>query len=418
MPQQPLSEIVNSALQQAANQVKVASLREAPIQDRGFQRLDNYLAEELGQVERVQPQTTKQASAAPAQSGGGLDDVHFALKLAEALVHGANAVTKLAGPLNKSDGGAPTPGPTPAGGPVDILPQPHFTDRVVSPKPQASAHARAAQANKGLTDGLPDTDEGYQDNSGPVIPSNYPTSRVPTTGARTKKAHKQAVERLLQSKIAQHQMLVSLGQIDAANAVAAEARKIAAESAVGGSTPIFGDDYNSAKVMPDNEGVRRLTKAQARDANQREAGNFFGEPVKRDNAVAAHSAVTDGLKLSALNVLRRKLAEDDDERPKRRSTGTLAAGNYAVDRATRHEGKEGRASWGDAIGGIGGAVRKTFGHNAGKELRAATKGLKGKKLQSATNTFNKSQASTNKWTGGATLAGGGLLAGGAGMAMG
>src|SRR3954468_13914216 len=135
-----LREIVTSALRQADDQVKVASLRDAPIQDRGFARVDQYLAEALGQVEVAE--TTKQASAAaPTPTYGGLDDANFALKLAEALEHGGALVEKLAGPLNKSDGGAPHSGPAGAGGLVAKLPIPLPNAKTVSPTPQASSTA-------------------------------------------------------------------------------------------------------------------------------------------------------------------------------------------------------------------------------------------------------------------------------------
>lgn len=299
---QTLAQIVDGALREAHTNVKIASLRTAPIEDRGFATVDRYLATELDQLEVEEP--TKQASAqapAAANEAHRYDDVQFALKCAVALEHGANLVQKIAGPLNKSDGGKPRSGSLPAGGPVAIFRQPHENDKVVVPAPQASAHARAAQANKQVRDGFPKNDRDMQINDGPVVPSNYPTSRVPTTGKHTKKAAQAATLRQLQSKIAQHQMLVSLGQIDAANAVLKEAQqlKAAAESAAGGSTPIFDDNYENARVMPDNAGVRNLTKAQARDANQRQAGAFFGEPVKKDNAVAAHMMSTEGLKLSS-----------------------------------------------------------------------------------------------------------------------
>lgn len=304
---QTLSEIVEGALREAQT-VKVASLRDAPIEDRGFARVDQYLAEQLGQVEVETPATTKQASAAPAGTtklGSALDDVDFALKLAQALVHGAELVSKLAGPINKSDGGAPRAGATPAGGPVQILKQPLENARVIVPTPQASAHARAAQANKSTHEGFPHNDEKMQLNGGPVIPSGY--------HSKDKKAHKVATERLLNSKIAQHKMLVALGQTDAADAVYKEAASIASQA--GGNVAIQGDEYSGARVMPDNEGVRNLTKAQARDANQREAGAFFGEPVKKDNAVKAHMATDVGLKLSSATGLLRKIAKDQEDKP-------------------------------------------------------------------------------------------------------
>lgn len=306
---QTLSEIVSSALRQADASIKVASLRDAPIEDRSFSRVDQYLARELGQVE---PETQKEASATeqPADFSGGYNDIEFAFKLASALEHGANVLAKLAGPLNKSDGGPPKSGPVPAAGPAPIQPPLYDRATTATPMPQASAHARAAQANDKLEpEGNPETDRDMQLNEGPVIPRNYPTSKVPTTGASSKHASLDRVttQRLLRSKIAQHKMLVSLGQIDAANAVLKEAQELASGAPHDHSDLVFKDDYTASK-FPDNNAVRALTKAQARDMNQREAGNFFGEPVKRDNAATAHLAVTDGLKLSMMPLSQYKLA--------------------------------------------------------------------------------------------------------------
>jgi hypothetical protein len=346
---QTLKEIVSSALHQADASIKVASLRDAPIQDRGFSRVDQYLAAELGQLE-VEPETTTKQAAAEPSTSVDLDDVRFALKLAEALDASLHVVEKLAleGALNKSTGGKPKAGPTPRGGPAAILPH-HFDNaETKTPVPQASAHARAAQANRTTEDGHPKTDEHMQINDGPVIPNGYRAGPVRTNpghsskeaalsgkdlvqgakgmprvlkdmagkgyaaaqrhpgtsaaagglaggaiGSRHKKASREQTQRLLNSKIAQHKMLVSLGQTDAANAVLKEAADIAQNADL-----VFGDNYEAAH-FPDNEGIRKLTKAQARDLNQREAGQFWGEPVKRDNAVTTHLAVADGLKLSA-----------------------------------------------------------------------------------------------------------------------
>jgi hypothetical protein len=374
---QTLSEIVEGALREAQT-VKVASLRDAPIEDRGFTRVDQYLAEQLGQVEVETPVTTKQASAAPATTtklSSALDDVDFALKLAQALMHGAEVVSKLAGPLNKSDGGAPRAGSTPAGGPVQLYKQPLENARVVVPAPQASAHARAAQANKSTHEGFPHNDEKMQINGGPVIPSGY--------HSKDKKAHKLATERLLNSKIAQHKMLVSLGQTDAADAVLKEAAAIASQA--GGSVGIQGDEYSSARVMPDNEGVRDLTKAQARDANQREAGAFFGEPVKRDNAVKAHMATDKGLKLSSATSLLRKIAkeqddekDDDDKKDDKDDKDKM-----------RERFKKEAAKLAFSPGGIAKTVGEKTMRLGSKGLQAISGGLENVGGQTATKAFRK-----------------------------
>lgn len=314
---QTLSEIVSTALRQA-DSVKVASLRDAQIEDRGYARVDQYLAAELGQLEpEVEP--VKQASRAEETPGAlGMDDINFALKLAHALEHGAHIVEKLAieGELNKSTGGKPKAGPTPPSGPAPIFPHNYDNAETKTPIPQASAHARAAQANRTIEEGgNPRTDRDLLLNDGPVIPSGYIPGPVRTNPGHSSKeaalkgsrktASRQDTQRLLNSKIAQHKMLVSLGQVDAANAVLKEAADIAQNASL-----VFGDNYEAAH-FPDNEGVRNLTKAQARDRNQREAGQFYGEPVKRDSAVTTHLAIADGLKLSSATPLSRQLIRSE-----------------------------------------------------------------------------------------------------------
>lgn len=275
---QTLSEIVNQALRQADASVKVASLRDAPIEDRSFARVDQYLAQELGQIPVAEAQK-KAAKALPRTkfASGGMDDVQYALKLAQALNHGAAAMQKLAGP---------------AGGNVPVPEQPFANTPVKVPVPQASAHARRAQANAHLDhDGYPDTDAGLPSKEGPVIPAGY--------RGKDKMAHREECIRTLRSKKAQHDMLLAMGQVESANNVLKEAGEI---------ENFLKTDDQLGTHFPDNEGVRNLTKAQARDANQRQAGQFFGEPVKRDNAVAAHTLTTHGLKLSAAQRAIAKLA--------------------------------------------------------------------------------------------------------------
>lgn len=358
-----LREIVSSALQQADESIKVASLREAPIEDRGFRRVDDYLARELGQIE-VEAAPTKQAAAQPEpEPEVGLDDVRFALKLAEALDYGAAVIEKIAldGPLNRSTGGKPNPGPTPAGGSVAILTEPYANAKAPQPQPQASAHARALdRPNQGIVDGHPKTDENIQLNEGPVIPDNYPNGTSRTTGSSSKHAGitpkvaaRLEAQRELKSKKAQYEMLVSLGQIEAAKSLQKEADDIA-----GNASLIFKDNYESAS-FPDNTAVRNLTKAQARDRNQREAGNYFGEPVKRDNAATENLAISDGLKLSAA----RKIAWESKgtgAAALNGPVGTLVAGD-SHNRGRRFLGSmAGNVAGGGAGAGLGAlATRKS-----------------------------------------------------------
>jgi len=294
-----LGEIVSSALQNAADGVKVASLQDASVEDRSFQNVDEYLARELGQIQE-EVQSSKTASREEPAATSRLEDVSYARKIAQALRHGAVLMQKLA---VKEDGKAPTSGGGPKGGPVPLYPAPPNREGVTVPKPQASAHARHAQANRTMENGHPETDKGIPAGGGPVVPpGGFGGGGSKRLGnAKTASLSREGTLRILRTKQAQYNALVSLGQIEAAEGVLKEARllKRAADNMTSGSNGLIQGDSLSGTHFPDNEGVRNLTKAQARDASQRQAGNYFGEPVKKDNAVAATTLRTDGLKLSA-----------------------------------------------------------------------------------------------------------------------
>lgn len=293
-----LGEIVHQSLLDAEQGIKVASRRDAAVEDRSFAQTEDWLSRELGQAQEEEepPPTQKQASAAAqGDDVNDDDDVSFALKLAQACEAGAALVTKLA-----SEGGKPTAAGGQKAGPTPLYPLPPAKESVTIPRTQASAHALAAQADGRLINGRPATyGEGPSSQEGPVVPpggfGGHSSKRLGNAKVAEKRA---ATERLIATKMAQFSALKSLGQIEAADEALKQAQllKRAADSLV------FPDNYQGAN-FPDNDGVRNLTKAQARDANQRQAGAYFGEPVKRDNAVAATQFRTDGLKLSSAQAL-------------------------------------------------------------------------------------------------------------------
>jgi hypothetical protein len=307
-----LGELVSAALASAGEHAKTASLYEAPQEDQVFRRVDDFLAVELGQVERVQE--VKTASAAPAPStGSNLDDCAYALKLAESLELGADILQKLAS--------------EPA-----ILEAPFHSATTQAPKPQASASAKAQTAPKtpGPTGKLPD-DNG--------------TGKVA--------ADRGATERLLKAKIAQHSALVSLGQVDAATQVFEEARELKAKLAAGELPTYANGEGPGGGRIPDNQGLISMTKAQARDANTREAVQFYGEPVKKDNAVAAHNITTHGLKVSSKTLV------------KSASVGmALQRIGTKVVRGVRGAGNS-LAGAGERMAGSGNGVMKSIGKGLG-----------------------------------------------------
>jgi hypothetical protein len=353
-----LGEIVHQSLRDAEQGIKVASRQDAAVEDRSFAQTEDWLSRELGQVQEEEPPPTQKQASAAAQGDDVNDDVSFALKLAQACDAGAALVTKLA-----SEGGKPTAAGGQKAGPTPLYPLPPAKEGVTIPRTQASAHALAAQADKRLINGRPSTyGEGPSSQEGPVVPpggfGGHSSKRLGNSKVAEKRA---ATERLIATKMAQFSALKSLGQIEAADEALKQAQllKRAADSLV------FPDNYQGAN-FPDNDGVRNLTKAQARDNNQRQAGAYFGEPVKKDNAVAATQFRTDGLKLSSARRLL-KLAQA------RKQAGILDTVGGAVAGAGA---KVLRGGTGAALKGIGkaapgGAVAKGLGHAANATNRGA-----------------------------------------------
>lgn len=261
-----LSQIVDAALQSETARSKVASAPSTPV-DRGFETFDHLLAQQLGQLPVVEE--AKTASNAEKPKTKVAEDIVEGLEVATALELCASTIEKIA---------AEAP---------EVFSEPFHTATTQTPKAQASSAARKA--------------------SGPGPTSTGPTGTLPTSaGTHEHEAGavnhpgKTAALRLLKSKLAEHDMLVSAGQIDAATETLREAQALKdkiAGTENGGLETSPGEATGSR--VPDNAGLINLTKAQARDASQRAISEFVSEPVKRDNAVAASQLKSDGLKLSS-----------------------------------------------------------------------------------------------------------------------
>jgi hypothetical protein len=158
------------------------------------------------------------------------------------------------------------------------------------PKPQASARARSLSgpgpASPGPTGKLPDNGGGSHEHEAGA--KNQPGKTA---------SDRAATEQLLRSKVAEHKMLASAGQVDAANAVFEEAKALHEKLAESPQT--FSGDASGGTHVPDNAGMASLTKSQARDSNTREVNKHIQEKPKKDNTVAATTLRTDGLKVSA-----------------------------------------------------------------------------------------------------------------------
>lgn len=136
---------------------------------------------------------------------------------------------------------------------------------------------------------------------------------------------KEASVTLLRAKTAQAEVLMNLGQIEAAEALLSEVAKLSQDpSSPQPSMPAHSSSFKldtepgPASHIPDNAGLISIDKAQARDKTTREVSQFISEPPKKDNAVPATQLRTDGQKLSHLILPGvRKVAEDEKKDEKK-----------------------------------------------------------------------------------------------------
>lgn len=335
-----LSELVNAALTEADQGLKLASARDAEILDPG-----DFLAAELSYAkvaeeecdededDKSKPKADKEDKAEKTEKKASfrvvLSDADYAMKLAEALELGGNVVTaKLAEGQSHTD--APGPAVMESGFEHALTVQPKSTTTSV-PGPQKSHGGGGSENTMGAPNGIETNESDFTsmgDESGRA--KNHPGKTAGWTRS------KQASIRLLNAKVAQAETLRRLGQIKAAEQLEHEIRKQAADFEVAGETdgnfssgkPHHLDtEPGDASHIPDNSSLISMTRAQARDKTTREVGQYISESPKTDNAVAAHTLTAEGLKLSAL--LPKTAAKKNEDEGPHRLRGALRGGAAA-----------------------------------------------------------------------------------------
>lgn len=345
-----LADIVNSALSSADESLKLASARDAsPATEGGsLAFLDGELSVPSTKVagdgapwgDRDTPASKKddeddkkdKDKEKKASAREVIADADHAMKLAEALVLGSNIVSaKLA-----SGGRSPLDAPGPQvheSGMQHVPTVPKAHSKVV---PTISGPATNAGPNGLPTDKADFTSTG--DESGRA--QNHPGKTAGWTQS------KEASAKVLRAKTAQAEVLMNLGQIDAAQAILDEVKLASEKLAQDPSSPQPSMGPKSANPgaldtepgpsthIGDNASLISLTRAQAKDKTTREVSQYISEPPKRDNAVPATQLRTDGQKLSHLVLPGvRKTASAPAVQPKPAETPKTASLSPEVGRA-------------------------------------------------------------------------------------
>lgn len=295
-----LAEIVNSALSSSEGSLKLASARDVVLPDTSFDFLEAEL--KLAEDEEKEDEEKEEGKAPPfkkkkeeekkASLSSVVDDAVYAQKLAEALTLGAGVVVKLAN--------SPVDAPGPA-----VMESGMLTTQTIAPKATSTVTDKITGPTTG-PGGLPTTKADFtslNDESGAA--KNHPGKTAAWTTSR------EASLRVMRSKMAQAEVLMSMGQTKAAEDLLTSVREAQSKLAQDPSSPqptlpAHGEvkrldtEPGSATHIPDNSGLISLTKAQAKDSTTREVSQFISEPPKKDPAVGAHTLSTDGQKLSAL----------------------------------------------------------------------------------------------------------------------
>ncbi len=275
MAERTLRDLIDFALSDADQAIKTASSAGAPAGG-DFDFLE---AELEGTQQHAAPPAAAPAETSPklASLKDVVEDADYAEKLAQALTIGAVEVAKLA-----------------SGGPA-VSASGRMGETTAHPKPAPTA----AKEVHGVANGqMANTAHDF-------------TSQSDTSGAAKNHPAKTAADaRVIEGKMAQAQVLRSLGQKTAADALEAEAKKLAAGNGMDGPAPTGGGSPSpkasdlvvapgTGSHFPDNKGVANLTKGQARDRNTRDISQYFSQPPHKDPAVAANNISDVGLKLSA-----------------------------------------------------------------------------------------------------------------------
>lgn len=363
-----LQEIVSAAIAGAGHQktagvvASAASTVPVSLEEQLFAELDMLGVKEASDEEEEPPKNEKK----PEDKDDGTKTKQaaaYGLTLARALTEAAHVVQKLAA--------------DPA-----VTESQHSHASTVSPKAQTPGGPAIAMQNGAKTTG-PAGKLPHDGHEAPKSASDEQIAQDP-----------QAALRLLNAKLAAFKVCQETGQAEAASQHKLAADTLRKKLAEAGKLQVSSGGEGSH--VPDNAGMASLTKAQARDANTREAPKFFGAPVKRDNAVQAHVGRTDGLKLSSLASL---LGKGDRV--------LQAVGGRALDSAARGAksvagAAENRLFNGPAAGKLKTKVLEgatVHGHNTASRLTAASGTEGGRRLAGAA-TLGGAAVGANKLLGG------------------
>ena len=326
-----LSEIVNSALSDADRNLKIASAYDATTVDSG-----DFLAAELAEP-RAKTAASEEDSFSKKEREGAKkimkehersmhhehgehekkesalrirDDAAYGLKLATALEQSAYLVAKLAAdtdpsthpsPVTVGTGGAGT-SPLSAPGP-DVMSSGFIGEQTAHPRAQSTVSGRIPGPSLSNSD-LPTS---KADHTG-KLDGQMPPNNTGKTAGWTRS--KEASERVLRAKVAQAELLSRLGQTKAAEALMQEVYKQAQDpSSPPPELPAHNESFRmstepgESSMIPDNAGLIAMSRAQAKDRSVRTTSEYLSETPRQDNAVAAHTLRTDGLKVSSLDAV-------------------------------------------------------------------------------------------------------------------
>lgn len=329
-----LGELINTALSEADSSLKLASARDAAStvdpgdflaaelampktaadeddlsgkERKGVEKmLAKHEKREHGKSEGEAKEEAKE-EAKKASRQDVLDSASYGMKLAEALEYGAHVVAKKlaadndpktkSSPVSVSTGGAGAK-PRTAPGPA-IMESGFIGAQTVQPK----AHSNVSGAITGPSTDASTLPTSIADHTGKLDGEQPPNNTGKTAGFTRSK---EASLRLLRAKQAQAETLMRMGQTKAAEKLLAEIEKAAQDPSspppeLPGHSDAFRLDTEpgASSQIPDNAGLISMTKAQAKDRSVRTATDHISETPKVDNAVAAHTLVTTGQKVSA-----------------------------------------------------------------------------------------------------------------------
>lgn len=315
MSRKSLGDLINTALSDADSSLKLASARDAePAGDPG-----DFLAAELALPKVAEEDTfsDKEREGTKKELAKHMREEHkddkdeksekkssraevlsaaaYGMKLAQALEVGAHLVTKMSAP-----GASPLSAPGP-----EVMESGFIGAETVTPK----AHANVSDKITGPTTTAGSLPTTIADHTGQLDGQQPPNNTGKTAGFSKDKA---ASARMLRGLQKQAEVLMRLGQTKAAEKLLEQVEKRAQDpsSPQPAGLPAHSDSFRvstepgESSHIPDNAGLISMTKAQAKDQSVRAATQHISETPKVDNAVAAHTLRTDGLKVSSAEVSR------------------------------------------------------------------------------------------------------------------